>query len=56
MTAQHIADLLGERGFPIDRRKVVLAEPIKEVGEHRVAVRLHSEMIAELVVQVSAEE
>ncbi len=56
VTAQHIADLLGERGFPIDRRKVVLAEPIREVGEHRVAVRLHPEMIAELVVQVSAEE
>ena len=56
VTAQQVADQLAEKGQSIDRRKISLDEPIRSVGEHVVAVRLRSDVIAELKVVVSAEE
>lgn len=56
VTAPQIADLLAERGYPIDRRKIGLDEPIKEVGEHRVPIRLQRDLVAEVSVKVSAAE
>ena len=56
VTAAQIADLLAEKGFEIDRRKIALREHIKEVGEHTVPVRLRGELVAELTLKVSAEE
>ena len=37
VTAMHIADALKEKGYEIDRRRVHLAEPIKETGEYTVS-------------------
>ena len=54
VTAAQIGELLKERGFAIDRRKISLSEPIKEVGEHKVSVRLHRDLIGEITVVVSA--
>ncbi len=56
VTALQIAELIGEKGLEIDRRKITLAEPIKELGEFRVPIRLHSDLTAEVVLKVSAEE
>jgi len=56
VTSAHVADLLAEKGFEIDRRKIALQEHIKEVGEHTVPVRLRNELVAELKLKVSAEE
>ena len=56
VTAAHVVDLLAEKGFEIDRRKIALREHIKEVGEHTVPVRLRDELVAELTLKVSAEE
>jgi large subunit ribosomal protein L9 len=56
VTAAHVVDLLAEKGFEIDRRKIALREHIKEVGEHTVPVRLRNELVAELTLKVSAEE
>ena len=56
VTAAQIRELLKERGFKIDRRKIALSEPIKEIGEHKVSVRLHHDVIAEILVVVSATE
>jgi large subunit ribosomal protein L9 len=56
VTAIQIAELLGEKGFEIDRRKIEIAEPIKEVGEHIVPVRLHREVIAKVSLKVTAAE
>ncbi len=56
VTAAQIAELLGEKGVTVDRRKIELAEPIKEVGEHRVPVRLHREVLAQLRLNVRAAE
>jgi len=56
VTAQNLADLLSEKGLAVDRRKIVLAEPIKTVGEHTVAIRLRSDVVAEFKVSVKAAE
>jgi large subunit ribosomal protein L9 len=56
VTAVQIAELLAEKGFEIDRRKIALDEPIKEVGEHAVPIRLHRDLTAEIKVTVSPEE
>ena len=52
VTPTEIADALGERGIEVDRRRIEVAEPIKRLGEHRVHVRLHRDVVAELTVDV----
>jgi large subunit ribosomal protein L9 len=54
VTAQHLAELLAEKGLEVDRRKIVLDEPIKTVGEHVVTIRLRSDVVAEFTVTVKA--
>ena len=55
VTAQDIADALAAQGQPVDRRKLDLDHPIKLLGWHTVAVRLHPEVAAEVRVQVVPE-
>jgi large subunit ribosomal protein L9 len=52
VTASEIADALEARGIEVDRRRIEVAEPIKRLGEHRVHIRLHRDVVAELTVQV----
>ena len=52
VTSQDIADFLGTRGVPMDRRRITLDEPIKALGEHSVSMRLHPEVVAQLRVNV----
>ena len=56
VTAQNLADLLAEKGLDVDRRKIVLTEAIKTTGEHTVAIRLRSDVVAEFKVTVTAAE
>jgi len=56
VTSAHVAALISEKGFEIDRRKIVLSEPIREVGDHKVPIRLRGELVAEVTVSVTAEE
>lgn len=56
VTSMQVADLLAEKGFDVDRRKVALDEPIKEAGEHTVSVRLHRDLVAEITLKVVPEE
>ena len=44
VTSQTIADLLQEKGHTIDKRKIVLDEPIKALGVYSVPVKLHPEV------------
>jgi large subunit ribosomal protein L9 len=55
VTSQDIADFLGTRGVPMDRRRITLDEPIKALGEHSVSMRLHPEVVAQLRVNVVRE-
>jgi len=54
VTSVMIAEKLAEQGLEVDRRRIALAEPIKEVGEHRVPVRLHRQVEATVTVKVVA--
>ena len=53
VTATRIAELLSEQGVDVDRRRIDLDQPIKEVGEHTVAIRLHREVTAEVKLVVT---
>ena len=55
ITAQDIADALAARGHAVDKRRIELEHPIKVLGNHTVAVRLHPEVHADLQVTVVAE-
>lgn len=56
VTTADIAGQLGEQGFEVDRRKIELADPIKQLGEYEVSVRLHREVTAQIKVEVAAQE
>jgi large subunit ribosomal protein L9 len=56
VTAPQIEELLAARGVAIDRRQIDLPEPIKQAGDHSVAVRLHRDVVASLRVRVTPEE
>ena len=56
VTTHMIADRLAEQGLEVDRRSILMDGPIRALGEHVVRVRLHADMLAELVVIVEAEE
>jgi large subunit ribosomal protein L9 len=56
VTSKDIADGLTAQNFNIDRRKIQLEEPIKQLGEFKVPVRLYKDVVVELTVIVAKEE
>ena len=55
VTSKDVADALAGRNFTIDRRKIQLDEPIKQLGEYKVPVRLYKDVMAEVTVLVVKE-
>jgi large subunit ribosomal protein L9 len=55
VTSADIAAELGAKGFEVDRRKIQLGEPLKNVGEFTVPIRLHREVTARVRVKVLGE-
>ena len=55
VTSMVIADALKAEGIEIDKKKIHLDEPIKRLGEYTVTIKLHSEVSAQLNVQVVPE-
>ena len=51
-----LAEQLKAQGIEIDRKKIVLAEPIKQLGEYTVTVKVHPEVSANLKVTVTKPE
>ena len=56
VTSKDIAEALAAKNFQIDRRKIVLAEPIKQLGEYTVPVKLHKDVTVDISVLVAKEE
>jgi large subunit ribosomal protein L9 len=56
VTAIDISEALKEKGLDIDKRKIILDEPIKRLGSHVVSIKLHPEVIAQLKVEVERED
>ena len=55
VTGGDIADFLKAKGFDIDKRKIILPEPIKAIGDHDVPLKLHREVTVPLKVRVIKE-
>ncbi len=52
VTASDVAEALTAQGFEIEKRKVALHEPLKQLGEFDVPVRIHREVTAQVKVKV----
>ncbi len=55
VTSQHIASALAELGFDVDKKKVLLKDPIKAVGSYDVEVRLMEGVVSTIKVNVVAQ-
>jgi large subunit ribosomal protein L9 len=56
VTSMDIAEAVKEKGMTIDKRKIVLEEPIKRLGDYTVSVKMHADILADIKVSVIAEE
>ena len=56
VTTADIADRLAEMGYTIDKRHIELKEPLRMIGLHKVPIRLHPDVRAEVEVSVVKEE
>lgn len=52
VTSQEIADALQSQGITLDKRKIVIDEPIKNVGTYTIRCKLGYEITAQLTVQI----
>ncbi len=55
VTQLHIADLLKEKGYDIDRRKIRIDEPIKALGIYTIPIALHAHVEANVKLWVVKE-
>lgn len=55
VTSALIAEELLAKGVDVDRRRILLDSPIRALGDYTVRVRLHADVVAELVLSVVAE-
>jgi large subunit ribosomal protein L9 len=55
VTSADIAEALDAKGFNVDRRKIQLDEPLKQIGEFNVPVRLYRDVTANVKVVVEKE-
>ena len=55
VTTGDIVEEASKQGFDLDRRKIVIEEPIKKLGVYTVGVRIHPEVVAEIKVWVVKE-
>jgi large subunit ribosomal protein L9 len=55
VTTMDIADALKAKGYEIDRRRIVMKDAIKEVGDYTATVKLHREVSLEIPVTVTPE-
>lgn len=55
VTNGDLADLIKEKGFDLDRRKILLPDPLRALGEVLVPVKLHRDVTAQLKVTIVKE-
>ncbi len=55
VTSRDIAEALAKAGAPVDRKSVLLPDPIKQIGEYRVKVKAGTDIVPEVPVSVVAE-
>jgi len=52
VTTADISQALKDKGFEVDKRKIVLPEPLKALGENTIPVKIHREVTAQVKVKV----
>jgi large subunit ribosomal protein L9 len=55
VTVKDIAEALEKQNFNIDRKKIVLGDAIRELGDHKVTLKLHKQVSLEIPVHVVRE-
>ena len=55
VTSSDVAACLAEQSFDIDRRKIQLEEPLKQLGDHAVPIKVHREVTVEVTVRIVKE-
>jgi len=55
VTSGDIADALVKKGFDVDRRKIQIHEPLRQLGEFTVPIRLHKDVTTHLKVVIEKE-
>ncbi|MEA4916436.1 50S ribosomal protein L9 [Proteiniphilum sp.] len=55
VTSIQVSDALKEKGFEVDRKLIVIKDPVKEVGNYNAVVRLHKEVSVDIPFEVIAE-
>ena len=56
VTSRDIAEALEAKGVKVDRKAVQLEEPIKQLGDYKVKIRIAAEVVSEISVTVAAED
>jgi len=55
ITSMDIAEALKKEGFDIERKKILLDEPIKRLGSYTVGIKIHSDVTSKVQISVIAE-
>ena len=55
ITSRDIAEALGKAGVTVDRKAIQLADPIKQVGDYKVKIRVAADVFPEISVSVVPE-
>jgi large subunit ribosomal protein L9 len=56
VTSTLIAEALEAKGVDVDRRRILLDSPIRALGDYKIRVRLHADVVAELALSIVAEK
>ncbi|MBF0497261.1 MAG: 50S ribosomal protein L9 [Deltaproteobacteria bacterium] len=56
VTSMDLAAKLAEKGVEVDRKKIILPEPIKALGTYEIPVKLHAQVQGKIKVEVLPEE
>jgi large subunit ribosomal protein L9 len=56
VTPTEIAEVLEKKGLKIDKRKLIIHEPIKKTGDFSIGIRLHPEIEIEVLITVHSED
>jgi len=56
VTSQDVAEFLNSKGFDIDKRKILLDDPIKKLGSFPVSIKIHPDVPCTVSVTVDKEE
>jgi large subunit ribosomal protein L9 len=55
VTNIQIADELAKKGFEVERKTIVIKDPVKEVGSYKAVVKLHKDISVEIPFEVISE-